>query len=772
MASLRYKLFFPLLLFGIIAAIVVPYATYRTVVEQIEAQGIVRAQGVVRAVNYAAEAIDSVAGLQRFIMALGAERDVDMIAIVAGSPAEVVASTSYGLLGRARSALLDDAGSVEVVEQVLTDHRDHIAFESGHKLRIVSSLMLSNVSPATKALHHGLVVARLDVGRLRAEARNSAILIGSYVLVLVAALAILAVLLLQRLVLRPVHAASSAMARRTSGDASAFALIYAQDELGSLAGTLNYMLDVLAEKELQLRSLVSNMPGAVYRYTWRDSWQLQFVSDHIEALSGHPRRAFIEDGTVTLSDIVHAEDAGRVAREIEQAVAEQRSYEIEYRLLRADGEICWVHEKGQASHDQSGQRMYLDGFLFDASERHRQEQLLRQAKEAAEVAARAKSEFLAVMSHEIRTPMNGVIGMTGLLLDSELSPEQRDYADTIQVSGNALLSLINDILDFSKIEAGRMELERIDFDLRDVLQEAVSILVERVRDRGLPLSWNVDDAVPPRVVGDPQRLRQVLLNLIGNAIKFTHEGAIEVAVRLRELGVAGALVELSVRDTGIGMTTQQAERIFEPFSQADASTTRKYGGTGLGLAICKRLVESMQGTITVCSEPGQGATFTFTVLLAAGSPPDGSPRLAVARSASEVTPLPAGPRGRVLIAEDNPINCKVMQHLLRQLGHDSDTVFDGQQALDAVARGGYDLVLMDCRMPGMDGYTATTLLRERHGAALPIIAVTASVFEDERQRCLTAGMDDYLSKPVSREALWAILERWLSAGRRRRDRRA
>jgi PAS domain S-box-containing protein len=767
MASLRYKLFVPLLLFGIIAAVVVPYATYRTVLAQIEGQGVVRAHGVVRAVNYAAEAIDSVAGLQRFIMALGAEKEIEMIAIVAGSPPAVVASTSYGWVGRARPAQLDVVGGAEIVQRVLASRSDDITFERGGKLRIVSPLMLNRVSPATRALQHGVVVARLDVNRLRAAATSSAILTGSYVFVLVGALVLLGVLLLQRLVLRPVHAASSAMARRTSGDESAFAEVLAQDELGNLAGTLNYMLDVLAEKELQLRSLVGNMPGAVYRYTWRGSWRLQFISDHIEVLSGYPRRAFIEDSTVALSEIIHDEDVERVAREIEQAVAGRRSYELEYRLLRADGAICWVHEKGQASLDQSGQHRYLDGFLFDASERHRQEELLRQAKEAAEVAARAKSEFLAVMSHEIRTPMNGVIGMTGLLLDSELSADQRDYVDTIQMSGNALLALINDILDFSKIEAGRMDLEQLDFDLRDALHEAVAIVAERARDRGLALSWRVDDAVPPRVVGDPQRLRQVLLNLIGNAIKFTHAGEVEVSVRLRAMEAAGARIEFAVRDTGIGMTAQQAEWIFEPFSQADASTTRKYGGTGLGLAISKRLVESMQGTITVESEPGQGSIFTFTVLVATAA----APRVA-ARPASEETPRPAGPPGRrVLIAEDNPINCKVMQHLLRQLGHDSDTVGDGEQAVAAVARGYYDLVLMDCRMPGMDGYTATRLLRERHGALLPIIAVTASVFEDERQRCLAAGMDDYLSKPVSREALYVILERWLHASRRKRHRR-
>ncbi len=394
----------------------------------------------------------------------------------------------------------------------------------------------------------------------------------------------------------------------------------------------------------------------------------------------------------------------------------------------------------------------------DVGERNRAAAELEAAHDKAVEASNMKSAFLANMSHEIRTPMNGVIGMTELLLDMNLTVEQRECAAQIARSGEQMLAIINDILDLSKIETGRLELDIGVFELPETIRQASALARAQAHSRGLELRVEIDETVPERVRGDGRRLHQVVLNLVANAIKFTPEGSVVVRVT-----ADGPRVRVDVLDTGIGIDPVNLERMFEPFVQADVSTTRLYGGSGLGLAIARDLVELMGGTISAYSEPGAGSTFSFEIELAPADGPDAAadsapPTLAQIAASWSVPPL-------VLIAEDSQINQIVAARALERCGCRVEVVGDGARALEALDASRYDLVLMDCQMPGMDGYEATTELRRREGdtGRTPVVAMTAQAMDGDRRRCLAAGMDDYISKPMRSRELMELLTRWIPA---------
>ena len=639
-----------------------------------------------------------------------------------------------------------------------------------------------------------------------------------------------------------------------------------------------------------------------------------YANTRLSEIYGTPSEELIGKGWI---HNIHPDDRKRIEQEGLAALRENREIGLEYRIVTPAGAIQWVSTRAARLPAREGQQPVFVGTVDDITERKRLEEELAHSRDEALEMARLKSDFLSNMSHEIRTPLNGIMGMTGLLLDSELSDEQREFAETVRTSGDALLTIVNDILDFSKIAAGKLVFEEIDFDLLAIAESTIQLLAEQARKKKIELAVSIDPAVPLALRGDPGRLRQVLTNLVGNAVKFTPQGEVVLSINAESVSDDQAQLRFEVRDTGIGIGPEAQRRLFQPFSQADSSTSRKYGGTGLGLAISMQLVEAMRGKIGVDSELDKGATFHFTITLARSaayaaqlpkpgslkglralivddnatsrrilshqlsawgvdsrSVEGGAEALATLRERVSISPYdivlidfempemdglelahairedssiagtallmmsPAGERGevggqatgldcwlskpvkqtklydalaalltgsrvsrcptkpkaaslaaaqsasldgssagmteeltnesrqkvRVLVAEDNAVNQRIALLQLKKLGFLADAVGNGLEVLEALERVPYQVVLMDCQMPEMDGYTASTEIRRRQSEKrrTVIIAMTAHAMQGDRERCLAAGMDDYISKPVKIDELGAALARWIS----------
>ena len=512
------------------------------------------------------------------------------------------------------------------------------------------------------------------------------------------------------------------------------------------------MESALRASESQFRTLIANIPGIAYRCKLEKGWPMVFTSDAVERVTGFPAGDFMgQMPSLRFSDLLPREDALEVARVVEAAVQDGLPFVLEFRLRHRDGSQRWMWGNGSVVRDEDGEVKWIDGVMLDITERRQMEEELRRAKERAEAAATARSTFLANMSHEIRTPMNAIIGFTEVVLGSPLEDNQRKHLDTVRRSARSLLHLLNDILDSSKLERGALELEQIDFSVRDLVSQLCSELSIQATRKGLVLRQEVDPQMEPYLRGDPHRLRQILVNLVGNAIKFTEVGQVSIVVtREREF------VHFQVRDTGIGIAADRLESIFDPFTQADASMSRRFGGTGLGTTISKQLVELMHGKIWVNSIVGMGSTFHVRIPMATG-------RAELALTQAPVADMPTLAPLRMLAVDDVPQNIELLTVMLTRLGHQVVSAADGAEALQRFREQDFDVILMDVQMPVMDGLEASRAIRIIEGDVqrrrTPIIALSASVLPEDRQAALDAGMDGFSVKPVELAKLLSEVSR-------------
>ncbi|MCP3944013.1 MAG: response regulator [Desulfobacteraceae bacterium] len=698
-------------------------------------------------------------------------------------------------------------------------------------------------------LHKNLTLGYLAVSLPESIIRNriyEAVSVLSIVGISILVLTVLLAIFIVNTFINPIHKLILDTQRITLGDLNKEIDISRKDELGLLSKSFASMRDAIKEKIEDLNKEIKERQQAEEQYSsiFENAVEGIFQSTpNGTILTANPSLAIMfgyENANDLIKNVSDSKkqlyaDPSRRDEMLRQLLLNNTISDFEFQFYRKDGTIRWASLNARAAKDEKGQFIRLEGFITDINKRKQVEQEIRKHKEhleetvkertselfiakehtetinkelkisihqvkklaeQADSANKAKSEFLANMSHEIRTPMNGIMGMTNLLLDTHLTKDQQDYANSIDISSNALLRVINDILDFSKIEAGKLQFEIIDFDLRITLKKILEMLSLKAEEKKIDLACFIHPDVPALLMGDPGRLHQIILNLTTNAIKFTEKGEVVIRVTLRKEFENRAKIHFQVIDTGIGIPKDRLDRLFKSFSQVDASMTRKFGGTGLGLVISKRLIEMMDGKIGVKSTEGKGSTFWFSVWLEKQSQQQAPRQLKSFPSDIQEPPIEQShlyetglsttgyppeqlhenppitkdmlkenkeQKVKILLAEDNLINQKVALHMLKNYGYQVVAVDNGKEAVEALKKESYNLILMDVQMPVMDGLDATRTIRSSKAKykSIPIIAMTANAMKGDREKCINAGMDDYISKPINSDQFEKLISTWL-----------
>lgn len=687
------------------------------------------------------------------------DREAGAAAVISliAEPGPLLGPASASLTTPAFACLTDGRGRVLLHAQaeLLAD------FDFPHLARVQDGFpdLASFFAPGSRAVELAFMSSERELGLESTGWRDRGVELG--ILLLAAGLG-LSVPLGRRL-MRPLHQMTRAFSRVADGEVDVELPLGASGELGSLARAFHSMLETLDERgqalqvsELRSRSILEGAPDGIIGIDERGL--ILYANKAAEQLVGYDSGELIGlNVQVLMPESEARQHQGYLERYLLTGVSHVIGRGRELEAVRRDGTLVPVHLT--VSEVQLDGRRSFTGILRDVTERRRAQRELEQAKERAEAAAVAKSQFLANMSHELRTPLNGVVGAAELLAEEDLAPDQHELVQIMQRSAHALLGLVDDVLDFSKIEAGRLVLERTAFNLEALVSEAVAMLSLAAAEKGLLLRALYPSDAPRWFIGDPLRLRQAVLNLGSNAIKFTERGQVEIRVECEALGETHAQMRIEVADTGIGIPADALDCVFGEFTQADDSMTRRFGGTGLGLAITKRLLELCGGSVSVQSQVGEGSTFQLSLpLTLAPEKPE--------TSAEAAAPPVEGFDVQVLVVDDVPVNQLLAEKMLEKLGCRVEIASTGREAVERLAAGPVDLVLMDCQMPDMDGFEATERIRrlEPAGKRTPIVAMTTDATHEDRNRCLAVGMDDHLSKPVDLASLRAVLMRWSDAG--------